>query len=195
MDPNQGNLDKYQSKNPLRRYCISIFQKKISQLLQESDPKKIIDVGCGEGFMTQIACDNTQAEITGIDFSKDAIEIARKMVPSASFETGDIYDLPYADQSFDLVLCNEVLEHLEHPKPALKELHRISKNRLIFSVPHEPYFRLGNFLSGKHLLRFGNPLDHLNHWNLKSFSKLISGSFTIKQVTPSFPWIIVEAER
>ena len=57
------------------------------------------------------------------------------MYPSISIKQGDIYALPYNDNSFDLVICSEVLEHLEHPEKALTEVIRVSKNTVSYLYP------------------------------------------------------------
>lgn len=45
---------------------------------------------------------------------------------------------------------------------------------MIITIPHEPWFRLSNLLVLKNVLRFGNPIDHINHWNKTSFRKFLT---------------------
>ncbi len=103
--------------------------------------------------------------------------------------------LGFKDKGFDLVLCLEVLEHIADPLPALTELHRVSCGYCLISVPHEPFFRLMNFLRGRHLRSWGNHPEHLNHWNTDSFQKLLSGAFTVQELHHSFPWLVALCRR
>jgi ubiquinone/menaquinone biosynthesis C-methylase UbiE len=52
------------------------------------------------------------------------------------FTSGSIYDLPFADGTFELVLCTDLLEHLDDPKRAMHELVRVSKRWVLISVPY-----------------------------------------------------------
>ena len=62
-----------------------------------------------------------------------------------------VLSLPFAARSFDTVTCLEVLEHLDDPAAAVRELARVARRAVVVSVPFEPYFRIGNVLRGKHL--------------------------------------------
>lgn len=54
----------------------------------------------------------------------------------------DIRNLSFKDNSFDIVLCQQVLEHIDEPVKAILELKRVYKNQLIISVPNEPFFTI-----------------------------------------------------
>ena len=107
-------------------------------------------------------------------------------------QKGDIYKLPYKSNSFDLVVCTEVLEHLENPKKALRELIRVSGKYILLSVPNEPFFRLSNFLRGKNLPRWGNDIEHVQNWTSSGFAKFVNikGVKIIDKKHP-FPWTII----
>lgn len=75
------------------------------------------------------------------------------MNPSVEHIQGDITRMPFCDHSFDIVICTEVLEHLEKPGAALKELKRVAKKFILITVPHEPWFCLGNLLVLKNVSR------------------------------------------
>jgi ubiquinone/menaquinone biosynthesis C-methylase UbiE len=195
MEHSSTNLTKYQTKNGLKQSCINNFQKKLVEIIKSNSPKTILDVGCGEAFNSEIILKNIDTQITGIDLDEGAIEMAKKRVPDATFQTGSIFELPFEDNSYDLVLCNEVLEHISNPHIAVKELLRVSKGTVIISVPHEPWFRLGNILSFTHITRFGNPIDHINHWSLSKFKKEFKEHLNFKSTKLAFPWIIVEATQ
>ena len=94
--------------------------------------ERILDVGVGTGHM---AFDMAKAtighnEIVGIDISDDMLNICRDRctdLPNVSFEMADLYDLPFNEESFDVVLSVQVFEYLEDVQRALLELHRVLK--------------------------------------------------------------------
>ena len=94
------------------------------------------------------------------------------------------------DREYDLVICCEVLEHLQTPQRALDEIKRISTGLILLSVPYEPYFSLMNFLTGKNLRRFGNDLDHFQKWSKKEFEAVLLKDFEIISLKSSLPWVI-----
>jgi ubiquinone/menaquinone biosynthesis C-methylase UbiE len=98
--------------------------------------------------------------------------------------------LPFADRSFDAVTCLEVLEHLDDPAAAVREMARVARRAVVVSVPFEPFFRIGNVLRGKHLGRLGNHPEHVQHWNLRTFRTFLSGSVAEVRIIVAFPWII-----
>ena len=205
---NKGNTAKYQSRNPLKRKLIARFDLRMLQLLKQITDENshmffgknitLLDAGCGEGFVTeQIKQCFPKWNITGVDGAEEAVIFAKKHVKGVSFEVGNLYALNFSNCAFDIVICSEVLEHLNDPGKALKELKRVSKSVLLLTVPHEPWFRLGNLLALHNVSRLGNPVDHVNHWSYSEFQK-----FTKEQLTgfeckyeTSFPWSICLATR
>jgi len=194
MDKTQlpTNYVKHTSKNPLQRFLIESFFSSLVFLAKTLNPKKVLDAGCGEGFsLSKLTANKIGEYLEGIENSKEAIAFGKKLFPKANIKLGSIYDLPYEANYFDLVLCTEVLEHLENPQKALSEIIRVSKKYIILSVPNEPFFRLANFLSGKYVKTFGNSPGHINHWNLFSFQRFIKKqNAKIKTIKLPFPWIM-----
>ncbi len=96
--------------------------------------KKIIDIGCGIGWYTDILYFNISRDITGIDFSKLAILFhARRMYPSVEFIIGDIYTHDYT--GYQVAVLTEVLEHINND---LALLDRLPKGcRIYATVPFE----------------------------------------------------------
>ena len=97
--------------------------------------KKILDVACGGGhylrsFLNRI---DPNIDYTGIDATKSYIELARKAFPKrGEFKLGNIFNIPFSDKSFDVVMANNLLLHLPpNPIQALKELVRVSSEHVI----------------------------------------------------------------
>jgi ubiquinone/menaquinone biosynthesis C-methylase UbiE len=90
---------------------------------------RVLDAGCGRGEVL-FACANAGAEVAGVDYSQDAVEITRETLadfPAADIRRGDVTALPWESSSFDRVLFSDVIEHLDPPQtvPALSELRRV----------------------------------------------------------------------
>lgn len=195
--PLPTNFVKHTSKNPIQKFLIKNFYSSLISLVKPLKAKLILDAGCGEGFtMDKLSKHGIGEKIEGVEYSTDAIELGKKFFPHLTIKQGSIYDLPYKVNSFDLVVCTEVLEHLEEPAKALKEMMRVSRKYLIISVPNEPLFMLSNFLRGKNLSRFGNDEEHINHWNPLSLKKYLKeNGLRIMKTRLPFPWITILGEK
>lgn len=100
-------------------------------------PRTVIDVGCGSGeLLARVAARAPLARLVGLDFASSAIERGKERVPGATFVVGDLYRAPLQD-TFDLVLCTEVLEHLARPDDAVAALVRLcnASGRIVITVP------------------------------------------------------------
>ncbi|MEK7526488.1 MAG: class I SAM-dependent methyltransferase [Patescibacteria group bacterium] len=101
--------------------------------------KHVLDVGCWAGQFEQLALKHV-SKITGIDPEKEAIDYAKKQIPTASFKVGSALKIPYPNASFDAVVFCDVIEHLpiNTEKKALKEISRVLKSngKLILATPN-----------------------------------------------------------
>lgn len=190
------NYKKHTSSSKLQQKLLGKFNEALLAEAKELSPKTVLDVGCGEGFTLEMLRTNGVGEsLEGVDFLDRAIELGKKEHPKLKLKQGTIYDLDYKDNTFDLVICSEVLEHVEHPEKALQELVRVTKKNLLLSVPNEPIFMLGNFLRGKNVSRFGNDIEHINHWTFWMFEKFVSKHAVIKKVRYPIPWTLIVAQK
>ncbi len=187
-----SNYKKYTSTNPVQKCLINNFQKTLFSCLKDLEIHNILDSGCGEGFiLSEFKKRNIGKYLEGLDFSEQALDIGRRTFPDLTLKRGDIYSLPYKDNSFDLVICTEVLEHLERPDEALKEIKRVTRKYCLLSVPNEPYFKAANFIRGKNLSRWGNDEDHINCWSSNEFENIIKRRFEIITLKKPFPWTMI----
>lgn len=190
------NFRKHTTKNPLQKFLIGRFYTVLIQEIKELQPTSILDAGCGEGFtLEKLRAQHIGQKLEGIDVQQQAIDLGRQLHPHLTLRQGSVYQLPYEDNSFDVVLCSEVLEHLERPEEALKELQRVARKYCIITVPNEPFFRLANFLRGKNLSRWGNDIEHLQHWSSRGITDLVGKYFSVKTVKTPFPWSLVVGEK
>lgn len=191
------NFIKHTSKNPVRRYFLYNFHTDLIALCRKIRPYSILDVGCGEGFtLNTLQILKIGKKLEGIDYSREAVKIGNIQFPKLNLKVGDIYKTQFKENAFDLVICTEVLEHLDKPQIALKELFRISKKYIIISVPNEPLYMLSRFFSGINMLKLGDHPEHINHWTASSFQKfIIKNKGKIKILKLPFPWTLVLVEK
>jgi SAM-dependent methyltransferase len=191
------NYQKHTSGNRLQRLLIERFYAALCDLIRPLRPGPVLDVGCGEGFtLARLAREGIGSRLEGVDRSADALRLGRRLHPRATLRQGDVYRLPYRDGAFDLVLCTEVLEHLEVPARAVGELRRVTRGHLALSVPNEPFFRAQRLLRGKNVLRLGDHPEHVQHWTYWGFVRFLKGcGLTVLRARAPFAWTLVLAAR
>ncbi|MFN9277486.1 MAG: class I SAM-dependent methyltransferase [Planctomycetota bacterium] len=121
----------------LRRYA------RILRVLQQLDGLRfgsLLDVGGAEGYVAHAAARILGCEATSVDLSLEASLRARELfgLPSAAV---DCWRLPFADGAFDVVLCSEVIEHVEHPVETLLELQRVARVAVVLTTEELHYDR------------------------------------------------------
>jgi len=121
----------------------------LKSFIKEKEDKLILEAGCGTGRLCcLLARDFPNLRVIGIDISPNSLKIANLLkeylhVSNVSFEIGDLFQIPYPDNYFDVVFNDGVIEHFpidENPnyKDALKEMVRVTKPRgkIIVDVPN-----------------------------------------------------------
>jgi 2-polyprenyl-3-methyl-5-hydroxy-6-metoxy-1,4-benzoquinol methylase len=121
--------------------------------LNNSGELRILDLGCGNGSFTNFMAQQGY-EILGIEESPSGIAIAKQQFPNCQFIQASIYDLPYSEieNSFDVVISCEVIEHLLYPKELIRAAKKCLKSNgcAIFTTPYHGYLKnLALALSGK----------------------------------------------
>ena len=195
-----GNTyDKYGSTNPVVRWLMHGFESAVIELVDKVKPISLHEVGCGEGYWT-LKLMERGIDSHGSDFSRTMIELAQanalnRKLPVEIFHTRSIYDLNPREDAAKLIICCEVLEHLEYPEAALQTLQAIAKPYLIISVPREPLWRIMNMARGKYLKHLGNTPGHIQHWSQRQFISLVSHHFDILEIRSPIPWIVLLCRR
>jgi SAM-dependent methyltransferase len=114
----------------------------------------VCDVGCGTGTLLQHIRQHSRQDLTRM-VGIDLIPPEQPIGGGIEFVTGWIEDLPFADGSFDTVVCTHVIEHILNYRRAIAELRRVARRRLIIVVPRE---REGIYTFNPHLNFF--PYSH-----------------------------------
>lgn len=129
----------------------------VEKLLGSVQGKKLLDAGCGEGYLSRYYAQRG-AEVLGVDVSAKLIEICRTEAKHENlrveYRRGDICTLDFIrDKEYDIVLCNLVLLNVPNLDNAMKELTRVLKRggHLVFSVVHPAFdfYGLGHWEMGE----------------------------------------------
>lgn len=198
MDIYGNYYDKYNTKNKFAQKMMSGFFSALKECCNDITFSTMLEAGCGEGNIFRFMRENFPlSHLEAFDLGEDVVAQAKVLNPSVSEQifSKDIYSSGYADGSFDLVLCSEVLEHLEQPGVALAELMRITRRYLLVSVPKEPIWRILNMARFKYIKHLGNTPGHIQHWSASGFLKLLTPYGNIRKVEKPFPWTMVLLEK
>jgi SAM-dependent methyltransferase len=95
--------------------------------------RRVLDIGCGTGQLAAYLIDQGIDSYVGLDFSPKAIEYARRSAPRARFVVGDARDSDIYTEEHDVLICTEVLEHIEDDLAVVERFR--PGTRCIFSVP------------------------------------------------------------
>lgn len=109
--------------------------------------RRVLDAGCGLGYGTNLLAASGAVEAVGVDIAEAVVEAAAGgAVEGARFVTVGIHDLPFEDGSFDLIVCFEVLEHVDRAPEAIAELTRVLSpdGVLAMSSPNPDVYVPGN---------------------------------------------------
>jgi 2-polyprenyl-3-methyl-5-hydroxy-6-metoxy-1,4-benzoquinol methylase len=175
------------------------FEAALAALVDRSGASTIHEIGCGEGRWT-IDWASAGKSARGSDFSEQVIALARANAETAGlareveFRVASIYDLTPATDAAELVVCCEVLEHLEDPKRALSVLRSLARPWLLASVPREPIWSAMNMARGKYLASWGNTPGHVQKWSAAAFARFVSSDFDIVEIKLPLPWTMLLAK-
>lgn len=173
---------------------------KRSGKLDSKKPIKVIELGCGEGFSTVRLHEMLpkNARLSASEYVGKLVPRAQKLNPKVKVIEESVYELTHKDKTFDVIFLLEVMEHLDYPAKALKEIRRVMKDDgvLILGVPREPMWRILNMMRGKYIKDFGNTIGHLNHWSARSLIAFMNQNFgqVVAKRNP-LPWTLVLAKK
>jgi SAM-dependent methyltransferase len=192
-----GNTyDKYGSTNPVVKRLMANFEATLAELFALSDPRSLLDVGCGEGVLIhEWAKQIAPARVVGLDLEEASIQAgwAQRQAANLEYKIMDVSQkgLPFKDDEFDVATAIEVLEHVPDPAETVAEMARVASRWLLVSVPREPLWRGLNLARGAYLKELGNTPGHINHWSKRSFVQLLSQHGEVVQARSPFPWTML----
>ena len=175
------------SFNPIKRniFVIDRYTNIIKLLKNEIGcikNKRILDIGCGDGVLSYLLY-KEGAKISGIDYSDIAINLAKQKTKNYNidFRQGNAYKLMYNDNTFDIVVSSDVIEHLDNVNKYLSKINRVVvQNGIVIistSIRYTEY-----------------PLDkeHIIEWFPTEFKKIIEQKFKNSKYFYSHPLVLEE---
>lgn len=172
IDNSQSSFDEFWSdEDMVTEYLGQARQQFYSDVLgvcEEYLRGRVIDVGCGPGFVLKVLSQRKAIEaLYGVDFSRSSIKRCQEELSTGTFLMGDIFHLAYRSDVFDVVICMETLEHLEHATEAIAELFRVCRagGHVIITIPNGARDEY---------------VGHLNFWTEQEFRGLLAGRDVVK---------------
>ena len=133
-----AGFDALRFGGPIGELLAETQERVIAEFLGPLDGLRVLDVGTGTG-RAAIALAKRGARVTGVDASREMLDVARTRASAASvevrFQAGDAHAVPFADRSFDAAVSLRVLMHTPGWAQALGELCRVSRTRVVFDYP------------------------------------------------------------
>ena len=138
----------------------------ICEAVKGISPKKIIDIGCGEGYYTELLAQNCNADVIGFDISKFALAYAAKAYKDVSFCVANLHSLPLKDKTADALVCCFCAYDANEFSRVLKD-----DGRFIFVIPGKRH------LFGLKSVLYENPYEnevdtHIDGFELESATEL-----------------------
>ncbi|PWC56244.1 methyltransferase [Azospirillum sp. TSH7] len=122
--------------NDMRKYGPTgrHLRRIVTEMVRPLNYDSLLDVGCGQGsLLATLMPLKPQASYTGLDFAAKAIDVARRRAPNAEFGLLDVA-AGHLDRRFDLVVCTDVVEHIEDDVAALRNLAAMTGRYLLVST-------------------------------------------------------------
>ncbi len=146
--------------------------------------EKILDVACGTGLVARTASEkqNNSDLIYGIDVNEVMIKKAREIQPSINYHHGDVTEMPFPDNKFDVIFCQQGLQYFPDPSLALEEMNRVlvENGRVLLSVwrpiEYSPFYAslckiLEHYLNRKAASMLSGAFDFGGYEKLKTLFK------------------------
>jgi 2-polyprenyl-3-methyl-5-hydroxy-6-metoxy-1,4-benzoquinol methylase len=162
-------------------YLLKHLMEMISASAKNAERRKvrILDIGCGNGSLSNLIAQQGY-EVVGVEESQSGVNLAQQNYPDCKFIAASIYDFPYQEleNSFDIIISTEVIEHLPYPRELAKVARRCLKNdgTLILTTPYHGYIKnLVLAITGKLDKHFTVLWDggHIKFFSVKTLSTLL----------------------
>jgi 2-polyprenyl-3-methyl-5-hydroxy-6-metoxy-1,4-benzoquinol methylase len=189
--PTGNTFDKYGSQNRLVRRLMDGFGAALADLFALANPDSVLDVGCGEGVLTERWAERLgSGRVVGLDLEDSGLRAhwSERTPANLEFVAGRATALPFARDEFSLVTAIESLEHMSEPRRALADMARVARDHILVSVPREPLWRTLNLIRGAYPRTLGNTPGHLNHWSTRGLLDLLGDYGHVVRVRSPLPW-------
>lgn len=176
--PNEEELNRfYQNYHKTSQYTGKIeskqrrAKKRIKSVMKYTKGDSFIDIGCNAGFAAE-AARTLGLEANGIDLDQTAIDVAREYYPKVSFQAMSIQELAETGNSYDIIYCSEVIEHLPRVDDFVSALYKVLKKDgvILLTTPDIEHYSIVKKKLDWDAVR---PPEHLLYFSKKSLSLLL----------------------
>lgn len=136
--------------------------------------RSVLDIGARDGFLSAILTDFFDS-VTALDLSRPTFQFDR-----VTTVKGDASQLEFSDNSFDVVFCAEVLEHVPALEPACREIARVARHEVLIGVPNRQDTRVGR-TSCAQCGAINPPYGHINTFTAERLRSLFAGLQPIQE--------------
>ncbi len=188
----QGNYMPHQAiygfeSSRVPQYCEAYL---LLSLLDKINFGSFIDVGCAEGFYPRLISARYGVDAYGVDLSASGIRRMREYYKLEGV-CADVHALPIKTNSFDVVLCNNTVEHISYPDQVIAELLRVARKYVLIGVPQA--------LTRREIDSFNPDFDaqldqHVHIFTNSTFCRILPARYdlTIHHAS-SFPVLVLNA--
>lgn len=195
LDPDEINVsDEYANDDPysvIDNINSSMHQRRFkctTDLVgdnKENQHVKLLDLGCGQGHLTNYIKEKFKDfEVHGLDYSVSAIDYASTHFKNIDFIVANAYQPPFENEYFDIVVCNNIWEHVPDPVNLLKSISRILKSNGVLIISTPSRYRLMNLLKifkGKKISFMSK--SHVTEYTVGQVKELLQfGGFQVSKV-------------
>ncbi len=171
-----------------RRYHerrMAFIKESIGELLDGGS--SFLDVGCGTGEYLKWAQTTTSGEVHGCDLAEEYCRRASETAPGAIVRQSTASSLSYEDQSIDVVMCSEVIEHIPYDEQAgvVAELLRVARRHVVITTPNRESAvrRLGELISPSGVRALDEEVGHIALLTAEELRHMVSQpGFVVKPV-------------
>ncbi len=178
---NDGTFSSDFSKNRSKRFLAAEHYERYKFVTAYTENKVVLDMACGSGYGSNYIARKGARRVVGADKESTAVEEAKKqyVAPNVEYRTMDAEQVNFPNESFDMAVSFETIEHIEHPEIFLEKLKSVVKKGgvCIFSTPNRNISNPGTSLSDKPV----NPF-HVREYALEEFLDLLKKYFVVEEV-------------
>jgi ubiquinone/menaquinone biosynthesis C-methylase UbiE len=206
-DIHESTLYNSENRQQKAKKMMAVINDYLNSLGKKSENLSLLDIGCSTGYMTKLYGDFFE-RVTGIDIDEKAINHAQEKNSNANvaFQVGDSMNLKFSDNSFDVVTCTHIYEHVPDANQLMAEIYRILKpggfcyfaagNRIKFMEAHYqlPLLSIIPKWLANYYIRWAGKANyyyenHLSLWELKKLVEkfeIIDYTYNIVQQPEKF---------
>ena len=182
----------YYSKYP------KISCRDVADRLRSTSYEKLLDVGCGTGYLFELLLTQREAEYYGLDLSPEMLKMAKaKFSGRVTLVEGSADRLPYADNSFDVVTCIQSFHHYPNPDKAMQESFRVLKPGGLYILSDTGVGGIGGWIDNHILFPLMKSGDHHTENRHGIARRMEKNGFTVleKQQVKGFIYTVIGRKR